>query len=314
MEYETALKNYENQQEEIQHHKRFIDRFRASAARAASVQSRIKMLNAMERFQKPEKPFTLEFEFPQCSHVSGDVISLRNVTFGYNSKEILLNGISQNIGLDSRIGVIGANGAGKSTLISLMLEQLKPIKGDVVRNRKARIAVFTQHHIDQLDLSMSPMDFLLAKFADDCRSLIYLFIVIILSNNNKQYIYNIEEKRPAEYIRNKLGAFGLSGEIVNQRMVFLSGGQKSRVAFTILTWEIPHFIIMDEPTNHLDMETIDALIGAIHKWNGGILVVSHDQHFLMSAAKKFWSLSIKSGTIEEFVDLGKAKDFASHRA
>lgn len=170
--------------------------------------------------------------------------------------------------------------------------QLKPLFGEVLRNRKARIAVFTQHHIDQLDLSMSALDFLLNKFHDECK----------------------KQRYPAEFVRNKLGAFGLSGEIVSKRMVFLSGGQKSRVAFTILTWDVPSFIIMDEPTNHLDVETIDALIHAINGWNGGLLVVSHDQHFLSHVAKEYWSLSIKSGCIKAFEDLNGAKVFAARRA
>eukprot|EP00483_Globobulimina_turgida_P000965 UN00967 len=97
-------------------------------------------------------------------------------------------------------------------------------------------------------------------------------------------------------------------------MCYLSGGQKSRVAFTSLTWKSPNFIIMDEPTNHLDIETIEGLIGAISRYKGGLLIVSHDQHFLNSVAKEYWALSKKSGTIKTFHELYQAKAFAIKEA
>merc|ERR1712176_212978 len=126
------------------------------------------------------------------------------------------------------------------------------------------------------------------KFKEDC---------------NKQH-------HAAEWIRNKLGSYGLSGELVEQRMCFLSGGQKSRVAFAALTWKSPNFIIMDEPTNHLDIETIEGLIGAINRFKGGFMAVSHDQHFLNAVAEDYWSLGKKSGTIRQYPNLQDAKAFA----
>jgi len=169
-----------------------------------------------------------------------------------------------------------------------MLGKLQPLIGEVNVNRKCKINFFTQHHVDQLDLSKSPLDFLVDMFPEDCRKV----------------------QRPAELVRNKLGQFGLSGDVVTQRMVFLSGGQKSRVALTVLTWKEPNFIIMDEPTNHLDVETIEALIEAIHNWNGGLLVVSHDQHFLNSVAQEFWALAKGNGRIKRYKTLEEAKKFA----
>ena len=291
--YKQQAKDYENQQNEIAHIKSFIDKFRYNAKKASMVQSRIKLLQNMERIQKPLKGFEITFDFPsEIDLLSGNVVQCRNITFGYTANHILLNGVSCNLDLKSRVGVIGANGSGKTTLIHLMMGKLAPLYGEVIRNRKTNLALFTQHHIDQLDLSKSPLDYLLDRFKDDC---------------NKQH-------RPAEFVRNKLGSYGLTGELVEQRMCYLSGGQKSRVAFACLTWKAPNFIIMDEPTNHLDIETIEGLIGAINRYKGGLMVVSHDQHFLRAIAKEYWALSKKSGTIKSFQGLAEAKAFAIQEA
>jgi len=230
----------------------------------------------------------MKFSFPNCAKVNGTIVALRNVIFGYDSKKILINNVDCSVDQRSRIGCIGANGAGKSTLLKLMIGQLQTLFGEVSINRNARIRIFTQHHIDQLDLSLSPMDYLLEKFSEDCK----------------------KDKRPAEMIRSRLGKFGLHGDLVTQRMVFLSGGQKSRVAFTVLTWDNPNLIIMDEPTNHLDFETEEALITALQEWNGGLMIVSHDQYFLSCVAKEFWALSTKLGKISRYSSLEEAKMFA----
>merc|ERR1712083_478292 len=253
------------------------------------VQSRIKLLQNMQRVSKPLKSFEINFDFPsEIDLLSGNVVQCRNVTFGYTSSQILLNGIDCNLDLKSRVGVIGANGSGKTTLIKLMMGQLSPLHGEVNLNRKTNLALFTQHHIDQLDLSMSPMDYLLTKYRDDC---------------NRQ-------NHAGEWIRAKLGKYGLNGDLVDTRMAFLSGGQKSRVAFTSLTWKSPNFIIMDEPTNHLDIETIEGLIGAIKRYKGGFMAVSHDQHFLNAVASEYWALGKKSGTIRQYPNLPDAKAFS----
>jgi len=287
--YSTQLKAYENQQEEMAHIQSFIDKFRCNAKKASMVQSRIKTLKNMKKIKKPLKGYEIKFDFPDNIDLfNGNIMAISNVIFGYTANKILLNGVSVSLDLKSRVGVIGANGSGKTTMIKLMMGQLSPLHGDVNRNRKCNLALFTQHHIDQLDLSLSPMDYLLTRFRDDCN----------------------KHPHAGEWIRAKLGKYGLSGDLVDQRMAFLSGGQKSRVAFTSLTWKSPNFIIMDEPTNHLDIETIEGLIGAINRYQGGFLAVSHDQHFLKAVAKEFWALGKKSGTIRNYQELEDAKAFS----
>jgi len=166
------------------------------------------------------------------------------------------------------------------------MHNCQPQFGEINTNRSCRITPFFQHHVDQLDLTKSAVDFIFNKFKKGL----------------------ISEHRPDEIIRNALGRFGMSGDIVDRPMSTLSGGQKSRVAFTVMTWKTPNFIIMDEPTNHLDMETIDALIGALNVWRGGLLIVSHDQHFLQSIAKQYWIVANKK--IYVFQDFHEAKAFA----
>lgn len=288
-EYTHNCKAYKTQQAQIAHIQAFITKFRANPNRAPMVQSRIKSLKAMDKVPPPRDPdaHQIDLKFPECQPCSGFVARTKDLLFGYAPDNILINCVNSALEPTSRIGMIGANGAGKSTYIKLLVQQLEPLHGEVDRNRGCRVAVFTQHHIDQLDLHQTAVEFMMEKYADDIKDIV----------------------RKQEHVRKYLGRFGLHGELANQRMFFLSGGQKSRVAFATLTWNKPSFIIMDEPTNHLDMETIDALIRAIDKYEGGLLVVSHDQYFLQNVVKEYWAL--KGGAIHIFQGFKAAKAFSA---
>uniref|UniRef100_A0A6A7G6T7 ABC transporter F family member 3 n=1 Tax=Hirondellea gigas TaxID=1518452 RepID=A0A6A7G6T7_9CRUS len=279
-------KAYDSQQSQMKHIQEFIDKFRYNAKRASMVQSRIKSLQNMEKLVDVEIDSMFSMAFPQVDTLREPIVQVSAMSFGYSRMRMLLNDVNFIVDCKSRIGLMGANGVGKSTLLKLIMGDLVPTHGEVQLNRNSRISYFTQHHLDQLDLSLSPLDYLLEIFADDLH----------------------EEKNSAEYCRNQLGRFGISAELSIRRMAFLSGGQKSRVAFCILVWRCPHLLILDEPTNHLDMETIDALISAIRSYNGGLLVVSHDQHFLSSVVENFWTLS--DGQLKPFADFDAVKQFA----
>jgi ATP-binding cassette subfamily F protein 3 len=164
-------------------------------------------------------------------------------------------------------------------LIQLLVGKLTAISGSVSRNGNARIAVFAQHHVDGLDLGLNAVDFLCSIFP----------------GNNPQVF------------RRHLGCFGITGDLATNKMRTLSGGQKSRVAFSIITWKKPHLIILDEPTNHLDLETIDALISAIQNYGGGCLFVSHDQNFLRSVGNEYFAVA--NGTVKRFDTFEGAKKF-----
>jgi len=203
--YRNQLREYEAQQQRVQHIQAFIDRWRANAKKASMVQSRIKTLKAMDRVKKPVQDGQLTMEIPQSDVVNENVCQATNLTFGYEPSKLLFKKTDFHLDMNSRIGVIGANGAGKSTLVHLILGDLEPLFGKVDRNRSCRIASFTQHHVDQLDLSLSPIEFIHGMFKSDL----------------------LNDPRPQETIRNKLGGFGISGDdLVNRPIGTLSGGQK----------------------------------------------------------------------------------------
>ena len=263
----------------------FIDKFRANAKRAALVQSRIKALAKMPELEAPVDDKVFEFSFPPAESLRRPVLAVNDVSFRY-SKDLpfLFQNVNTGFDCESRVGILGPNGAGKSTFLNLLLNAkgLEPVKGDVFRNRKLKIAAFTQHHVDQLELSKSPLMNLVHAFPDEPQ----------------------EDDEHLKF-RRHLGCFGVSGAMALRPCRQLSGGQKSRVALSIITWKLPHIVIMDEPTNHLDMETIDALIGATQNFQGGMIVVSHDVHFLGSICKELWVVG--DGKIERFE--GSVEDY-----
>jgi len=246
------------------HIQSFIDKFRFNAKRASLVQSRIKAIERMEVLDEVADDPKWRFEFPDPGPLALPVLQVDDVTFGYAAERPpLLRRANFSVDMDSRIAIVGPNGVGKSTLIKLLLGELEPQGGAVARNGKLRIAVFTQHHVNQLDLAATPVDFLARAFPGAA----------------------------PDAVRAHLGAFGVSGDLALQTMRTLSGGQKSRVAFALLTWKRPHVLLLDEPSNNLDVETIDAVIVALGNFAGGVVVVSHDEHFVESVCDEIFVVS-----------------------
>ena len=243
------------------------------------MQSRIKALERMEVMDVGEADDPRwRFEFPDPGPLGVPVLQVLDVAFGYDPARPLFRGVNFGVDTDSRIALVGPNGAGKSTLVKLILGELQAQEGHVARNAKLRTACFTQHHVTQLDLSVSPLDYFLRLFP-----------------GNKP-----------EVVRAHLSAFGLPQDLAGQRIGTLSGGQKSRVAFALCSWKKPHVLVLDEPTNHLDIDTIDALIVALANFQGGVLLVSHDQHFIESVADEIWVVG--EGRVAKF-----SGEFARYR-
>ena len=273
----TAKREYENQLAVRAHLQAFIDKFRYNAAKSSEAQSRIKKLEKMPVLEPPESEYIVHFKFPEVEKLSPPIIQMSNVSFGYSKEKILLKNVDLDVQLDSRIGIVGPNGAGKTTALRLLIGALQPTTGLVSQNPRLRIAFFAQHHVDALDMNMSAVSFLAAKYPG---------------------------KSDEEY-RRRLGAFGITGMTGLQKMELLSGGQKSRVAFACLGMANPHILVLDEPSNHLDIEAMDALSTALREFQGGVLMVSHDVTMLQSVCTSLWVCD--HGSVEHFD--GTVKDY-----
>jgi ATP-binding cassette subfamily F protein 3 len=280
----TNAKAYQIQQDKIAHQTEFINRFRANKKLSSMVQSRIKVLDKMDRVDKEVAERQFQWMFPDPPPLRKEqLVSVDDVKFGYSPDKILFDDVNLEVRMDSRVGILGANGAGKSTLIKLIMGQAEPLSGSVVVNRNASIGYFAQHHMDNLNMDLTPVEYLRKSFPgatfEDCFK--------------------------------QLSVFGLKGNLFKQKIGTLSGGQKSRVTFAQMTWEHPHVIILDEPTNHCDMQTIDALIDAVCAFKGGVVVVSHDQHFLANVCNEFWAVG--KGKIAPFFDFLEASQYSYNR-
>lgn len=203
-----------------------------------------------ELLKKP-KEYIVKFKFPEPKELSPPILGLKNVSFRYEGQPYLFKNLEFGIDMTSRVAIVGPNGVGKSTLLKLLLGDILPTSGEVIRNRFLKIGRYDQHSADQFDLTISPVEHL-------------------------QKNYNLEYQE----CRKRLGSVGLAGFAHEVKIKDLSGGQKARVALCDLAAKAPDVIILDEPTNNLDIESIDALAEAITEYKGGVIVVTHDERLI----------------------------------
>ncbi len=257
-------KEYESQMEYRAHVQEFIDKFRYNAKRASMVQSRIKMLEKLPKLEPVIVEGTVTLKFPEVDKLQPPILVLSEVAFKYEGTDrTIFRNVDLSATMESRICIVGENGAGKSTLLKIIMDQLTPTSGTRSVHRNLKFGYFTQHFVDQLDMSVSPIEIMAKEFPG----------------------------LKGEEYRRMLGKFGISGDLALQQTESLSGGQKSRVAFSILCAHNPNFLILDEPTNHLDIETIEALGHALTKYNGGVVLVSHDERLLKMVCQELWVCS-----------------------
>lgn len=269
---DEQMKRYNWEQDQIKQMKEYIAKFgHGSAKLARQAQSKEKTLEKMVRAgltDKVTKEAAFNFRFPDPGSLPPPVLQLVNITFGYPGCEVLYRNVDYGVDLDSRVALVGPNGAGKSTLLKLMCGLLCPTVGDVRPHSHLRISTFTQHFVDVLDLTKTPLDFMCETYKDGNR----------------------------EEFRKFLGRYGVSGEVQTQVMANLSDGQRTRVVFAKMAKDAPHLLLLDEPTNHLDMESIDSLADAINHFAGGVVLVSHDMRLISQVAKEIWMCDNKTIT------------------
>ncbi len=261
---------YRNQQKEIEHLEQFISRFRAKASKAAQAQDRVKQLARMERIEMPESDEpTVHFKFPQPPRSGQRVMSLEGVRQAYGSHVVYEN-LHVRIERGQRIVLVGPNGAGKSTLLKIAAGMVAIEAGERTPGHNVSIGYFAQHRADSLDLRKTVLE----------------------------EVKSISRPVPEQAARNVLGAFLFRGDDVFKSVSVLSGGEKSRLALVKLLLDPPNLLLLDEPTTHLDMPSIDALIRSLGPYDGTIVFVSHDVHFIRAVATSV--IHVQSGRLTPY--------------
>lgn len=268
-------KMHEKQQAERAHMQKFIDRFRAQANKARQAQSRIKAIERMDMVDAVIADRAVRFNFPNPDKVAASpMMSIDKVDVGYAPGAPVLRQVYERIAPDDRIALLGANGNGKSTLMKLIAGKLDVMAGEVVRSGKIRIGYFSQHQTEELDVESTPYQAMLALMA----------------------ARDPDVREPV--VRAKLGAFGFSRPLADNKIATLSGGEKARLLFAFMSFDAPHLLLLDEPTNHLDIEAREALVQALNAYEGAIVIVSHDPNMVERVADRLWL--VKDGACVDF--------------
>jgi ATPase subunit of ABC transporter with duplicated ATPase domains len=248
---------FERQQAMLAKEIKFIERFKARASHAAQVQSRVKKLDKIERVEPPKRRQALSFEFLPAPRSGEDVVNLRRVHKRYGSR-VIYQGLDVLIRRRERCCVLGANGAGKSTLLKLVTGATEPDEGSVQLGGSVKMAYFAQHAMELLDGEHTVFEALEEAFP----------------------------RAPQGSLRALAGGFGFSGDDIEKPCRVLSGGEKARLVMARMLYDPPNFLVLDEPTNHLDIATKEMLISALSEYEGTMLFVSHDRHFLAALSNR----------------------------
>jgi len=264
---------YGKQQERIAHLQRFIDRFKAKASKAKQAQSRVKALARMEKLAPVLTSADFEFEFREPQSLPNPMLAFDGLSCGYGDKPIVA-GIDRSVLAGQRIGILGANGQGKSTLVKTIAHALTPLSGTVTEGKGLVIGYFAQQELDLLQLDDGPLMHMLRLARD------------------------VGPAAREQELRDFLGQFRFTGEMVHQAVGSLSGGEKARLVLAMLVWQRPNLLLLDEPTNHLDLTTREALSIALNEFEGTVMLVSHDRALLREVCDEFWLVS--GGQVQPF--------------
>jgi ATPase subunit of ABC transporter with duplicated ATPase domains len=253
---------FERQQAMLAKEIKFIERFKARASHAAQVQSRVKKLDKIDKIEPPRRRQSVAFDFPVPARSGDDVAILKKVAKRYGAKTIY-DGFDLAIRRKERWCVMGVNGAGKSTLLKLVTGATTPDEGTVTLGGSVKLGYFAQHAMELLDGERTVFETLADSFP----------------------------RAGQGSLRTLAGCFGFSGDDVEKRARVLSGGEKARLVMALMLYEPPNFLVLDEPTNHLDIATKQMLIEALADFEGTMLFVSHDRHFLAALSNRVLELT-----------------------
>ena len=260
----------------VAHLQSFVDRFRYKATKAKQAQSRIKMIEKMGELPPIPKDPEVHFQFPSPTRLTQSLISIEGGVAGYDEKPVLTD-LNLRIEQDDRIALLGANGNGKSTLAKILSHRLLLMSGKMTTAKKMKIAYFSQHQTEELDVEKTPFE----------------------------QLGDVMPGASETQIRAQLGAFGLNKAKSDTEIGKLSGGEKSRLLLALITKDAPHLLILDEPTNHLDIQSRDALLDALNAYTGAVVLITHDLHVIEMACDTLWI--VRGGTCRTFT--GDLEDY-----
>ncbi len=279
LQLELQQNAYEKQQEKIAHLTKFITRFKAKATKAKQAQSRVKALERMEKLAPVLASADFTFEFKEPANLPNPMLAMQDAVFGYPPPEdapagtpptVIVRNVSKAVTAGQRIGILGANGQGKSTLVKTIARTLAPLGGTLTEGKGLNIGYFAQQELDVLSPESNPLEHMVRMA--------------------RAGLPEGESGREQD-LRNFLGSFNFTGDMVKQAVGTMSGGEKARLVLCMIVWQRPNLLLLDEPTNHLDLATREALAVALNEFEGTVMLVSHDRALLRSVCDEFWLVS-----------------------
>ncbi len=259
---------FNKQQDKIAHLSKFIARFKAKASKAKQAQSRVKALERMEKLAPVLTASDFQFSFPEPACLPNPMLSLKELACGYyiegQEPLTIVSNINRSVLPGQRIGILGANGQGKSTVVKTLARMNRPISGEITEGKGLSIGYFAQQELDVLRMDEGPLQHMIRLARE------------------------VGPQGREQELRDFLGRFQFSGDMVNQPIGQFSGGEKARLVLALVVWQRPNLLLLDEPTNHLDLTTREALSMALNEFEGTVMLVSHDRALLRETCDEFW--------------------------
>ena len=276
---ELQQASFSKQQDKIAHLQKFITRFKAQASKAKQAQSRVKALERMEKVAPLLADAEFTFGFKEPNNLPNPMLAISDSSFGYtidDEPKAILQGVSKSVLAGQRIGILGANGQGKSTLVKTIARTMPLLAGTLTEGKGLNIGYFAQQELDVLHPNDNPLEHMI-RLAKELGS---------------------NEPSREQDLRNYLGTFNFSGDMVKQSVGSMSGGEKARLVLAMIVWQRPNLLLLDEPTNHLDLATREALSMALNEFEGTVMLVSHDRALLRAVCDEFWMVG--RGKVDPF--------------